>query len=466
MFNPATLLPATTPLRTNSVIGELSLTHVSLPLNAPGKQAAKAFADNPALPGILLTTTEFSPVPQFKGMISRQRFLEQMSRPYSLELFLDRSLQAMYSFIGVPPLVLDSSTPIIDATNEALQRPTAVLYEPIVVHGDANDYYLLDIHQLLVAHSEIHRLTVQLLHEKTQAHLVQTEKMSTLGRMIAGVSHEIKNPVNCINGNVGFLNQYVDDLFALIAVYQQADVVDDSDIQAVTEKIDLDFLLQDLPRLIESMSMASEHLVDIVSSLRNFSRMDHEKKQCVDLHRYIDGTLLILDNRIKLGILVHKDYGNIPPISCYPGQMSQVFINLISNGIDALLEKESALKLHKSDGSQTGHTSEHEQAWHPTIRISTCYHESHDQTNQGSGAVIIRIWDNGDGIPEHLREKIFDPFFTTKSVDHGTGLGLSISHQIVTEKHGGNISVRSSKNEGTLFEIMLPCETDDGESPS
>lgn len=454
MLKQAFSLPIIKQLRTNSTIGELSLSQVVLPIDALGKDAAKIFSNDPTLPGILLTNGEMHKTitPQFQGMMSRQRFLEQMSRPYSLELFLERPLHVMYSFIGTSPLILDHATPIVDATKSALQRQTEHLYEPIVLQAAGDDYHLLDIHQLLIAHSEIHRLTLQLLHEKTQAHLVQSEKMSSLGRMVAGVSHEIKNPVNCVSGNLEFLKRYVDDLFQLVSMYQQSDIPDDPAIQSFEEKIDLEFLSQDLPQLIQSMEMASERLVDIVSSLRNFSRMDHEKKQRVDIHRYIDGTLLILDNRIKLGISVQKEYGEVPHVSCYPGQMSQVFINIISNGIDALLEKESALKLNQPKS----HTIENQ--WQPTIRISTHYDENPDQQKHDSGEVVIRIWDNGDGIPDHVKDKIFDPFFTTKSVDSGTGLGLSITHQIVTEKHGGQISVTSNAEEGTLFEIRLPCD--------
>jgi signal transduction histidine kinase len=443
-------LPDVEKLRTNSTIGELSLTNVSLPLDSLGKEAAKTFTEHPMLSGILLVDSDLVNSAQFKGMISRQRFLEQMSRPYSLELFLDRPLYALYSFIGSSPLVLDHTTPIIDATQEALQRQTEFLYEPIVVRWNVNEYCLLDIHQLLIAHSEIHRLTLQLLHEKTQAHLVQTEKMSSLGRMVAGVSHEIKNPVNCVSGNLEFLKKYVEDLFTLVSAYQNAEASNDPHLRALEKKIDLEFLLQDMPQLIESMTMASERLVDIVSSLRNFSRMDHERKQRVDIHRYIDGTLLILDSRIKLGIAVKKDYGDIPLMSCYPGQMSQVFINIISNSVDALLEKESALKLNQ------GRLPDAAAEWYPTICISTrCQQTIDDPDGQ---EIVIRIWDNGDGIPDEIKDKVFNPFFTTKSVDHGTGLGLSISHEIVTQKHGGRISVESNRKDGTLFEIVLPCE--------
>jgi len=456
-------LPTLQPLRTNSTIGELSLTSTLLPFDALGKDASHIFMQNPMLSGILLMDRE-----QLMGMISRRRFLEQMSRPYSLELFLERPLSALYPFIDTHPLTLPSSTPVVEATQYALQRETDLLHEPLLVQraldedeSQTSKYQVLDMHQLLIAYSEIHRLTTQLLKEKTQAHLVQTEKMASLGRMIAGVSHEIKNPVNCVSGNLEFLEKYVNDLFSLLAAYRETQASSIPKLKNLEKKIDLAFLLQDLPSLIESMSLASERLVDIVSSLRNFSRMDHEKKQQVDLHRYLDGTLMILDSRIKLGISIEKQYGDIPLLECYPGQVSQVFINLISNSIDALLEKEVSRTIDSSGTSAHSNArfasseislSEEWEEWQPLICIST-----HHQLTQTGEEIVVRIWDNGDGISDDIKEQIFDPFFTTKSVDHGTGLGLSISYQIITEKHGGWIRVESSQETGTLFEIGLPC---------
>jgi signal transduction histidine kinase len=180
--------------------------------------------------------------------------------------------------------------------------------------------------------------------------------------------------------------------------------------------------------------------------------MDHEKPKAVDIHRYLDGTLLILDSRIKSDIDIEKHYSELPPVTCYPGQMSQVFINIISNSIDALTEK--AMGLKEVEDTQR---STHSEKWIPKIKITTQHQPCPDQ-------VKIQLQDNGDGIPDEVMARIFEPFFTTKSVDEGTGLGLFISHQIITEKHNGQIHVESSPVTGTMFEITLPCWGD--ESPS
>ncbi|MEB3209736.1 MAG: ATP-binding protein [Leptolyngbyaceae bacterium] len=439
---PTTSEPHPLSLTTHSTIGHLALADQHLDAQALGKDAMQMFSNNPGLPGLLLTDGE-----KMIGMISRQKLLEQMSRPYSLELFLERPMYALYPFVRTQFLTLHHTVKVADAVLQALQRPQELLYEPIVVDCDTDTYKLLDIHQLLIAQADVHRLTTQLLNKKTQDHLAQTEKMSSLGRMIAGVSHEIKNPVNCVSGNLEFLKKYIEDLFVLISTYRNKETIPTEDIEAIEKKVDLEFLLDDLPKLIESMALASERMVEIVSSLRNFSRMDHEKTQAVDIHRYLDGTLLILDSRIKAGIHVEKNYGNLPLVTCYPGQISQVFINIISNSIDALTEKQSARELR---GETESERRTHK--WTPTIQISTDY-----QCSENSKEIRIQLRDNGDGIPDEVRSRIFEPFFTTKSADDGTGLGLFISHQIITEKHHGRIHVESSPETGTLFEITLPC---------
>lgn len=522
--------PTLTNLSVESTVGDLLLHHISLPLTAMGKEVMALFTEDPVLPGIILLEND-----KFVGMISRQRFLTQMSRPYSLELFLERPLHILYPFIRNAPLVLSSDVPIVEAAQRSLQRPTHLLYEPIVVETSDQQRSILDIHQLLIAQAEIHRLTTQMLHEKTQAHLTQSEKMSSLGRMIAGVSHEIKNPVNCISGNFEFLNRYIHDLLSLLKTYREfyqatsaigledlsqhrpnvssdptstevspaasssfqvahsdftfilADDVDgveaieaaqpkqSSDLQSqreaiaqLEENIELDFLLTDLPKLMQSVSLAAERMVEIVSSLRNFSRMDQEQPQLIDIHKYLDGTLLILNNRLKVGIDLIRDYEDVPLIQCYPGQISQVFMNLISNSVDALLDKQKQHKsrpIHFHSSMSVGaapdglapmlnpllESPSHDDFWQPCIRISTHYLQHSDQDY-----LQIKIWDNGDGMPQDVRERVFDAFFTTKSIDQGTGLGLAISHQIVTQKHGGHINVTSSPEEGTEFEILLP----------
>jgi len=275
----------------------------------------------------------------------------------------------------------------------------------------------------------------------TQSQLVQTEKMSSLGQLVAGVAHEINNPVNFIHGNVFHAREYVNDLLALIAGYQHR-YPDDDEMNALADDLDIAFLTDDLLKLIDSLSSGTERIRDIVTSLRTFSRLDEAEFKEVDLHEGIDSTLLMLSSRIKtkvhgLRIAVETDYGELPPVSCYANQINQVVMNLVANAIDAI-----------EDAAAIGHW-ERPDAPPPTVRIRTRL--------QGDD-VEIQIADNAMGIPDEARSQIFDPFFTTKEVGRGTGLGLSICYKIVTDTHGGQLDFDSTRGWGTTFRIVLPLQ--------
>ncbi len=272
---------------------------------------------------------------------------------------------------------------------------------------------------------------------RTQAQLVQTEKMSSLGQMIAGIAHEINNPVNFIHGNLNHARDYIRDLLAAVQLYQKHYPSPDAEIVQHSEDVDLDFLTGDLPKLLDSMQEGTRRIREIVLSLRNFSRLDEAEKKHADIHAGIDSTLLILQHRLKPrldrpGIEVIKQYGQLPLVECYPGPLNQVFMNILANAIDAL---EPYLQFTSSV------------SWPATITITT-------STVQDQ--VWICIADNGMGMTEATRSKLFDPFFTTKPVGQGTGLGLSISYQIVTEQHHGSLSCTSAPGEGTEFVIAIP----------
>ncbi|WP_242032869.1 ATP-binding protein [Oscillatoria sp. FACHB-1406] len=420
-------------LEIDSTLESLLLYESQIDITCQGKEVIHRFQNDLSLPGIILVDRGG----EFQGMISRWRFWEHMSRPYSLDLFYKRSLNSLYSFTQTQILILKGDTSIVEAARKSLERPTELLYEPIVVEGKNGGYLLLDIHQLLMAQSRIHELTSQLLDEKTYAHRIQTEKMASLGRAMAGVAHEIRNPVNSIDGNLEFIDEYSKNLIDLLKLYQAGVTIKSATIADFEEEIELEYLLEDLPKIVETMQVSAERLTHLVTGLRNFARVDDKKRQVINLTSCIEGTLLILHNQIKNAIEVIRDYEELPEIECYPGQLSQVFMNLLANAIDTLMERQEIEK---------------DPQWQPQITISTRTVERPEDDR----AIAIIIADNGMGISPQIQAKIFEEFFTTKPVGKGTGLGLAISHRAIAQKHGGQLKLRSEVGVGTAFEITLP----------
>ena len=285
--------------------------------------------------------------------------------------------------------------------------------------------------------------------QQTQAQLIQTEKMSSLGQMVAGVAHEINNPVTFIHGNLIHLNQYTDDLLKLIEIYRQSCPNIPSEVKEFMAGIELDFIVDDLPRLLTSMRMGTERIRSIVLSLRNFSRLDESEMKQVDIHEGIENTLLILQSRLRAKpdaseIIVSKNYGDLPLVECYAGQLNQVLMNLINNAIDAV-ENMAEPKITIGTEIKCGVAGKNGER----ILLNTAQCRTDEQW------LIIAIKDNGCGMNEDVKKRLFDPFFTTKPVGKGTGLGLAISYQIV-EKHGGILRWESELGKGTEFFIEIP----------
>ena len=455
-------------LRLDSTLQELSLYDFQVEATDFGMKISQMLETNPLLPGVILTNQG-----KFVGMISRRRFLEFLSRPFGRELFLKRPVKALYRFAEIETLIFPSNTLIVDAARKSLQRSKELLYEPIVVQVSPQTYTLVDVRELLVAQSNIHELATKLLRQQTQSQLIQTEKLASLGQMVAGVAHEIRNPVTCITGNLDFLSNYSKDLMDLLSAYEKI-VGENEEIEELKESIEFDFLQEDWAEILKSMKVSAERLTELVTSLHTFSHMDETHLKEANLHECIDSTLLIMKNRLKYGFKVVKSYGDLPLVKCYSGQLSQVFMNIVSNAMDALEELKGTKGfvpaitiqtevINSADGDCVN--SELIQNYvlgGQNAKLLSSASQNGDLgseaagKNQNNAWIAIRIADNGPGIAPEIQRRIFDTFFTTKPAGKGTGLGLAITHQIVTEKHKGKLNLYSTPGTGTEFEILLP----------
>ncbi|WP_231510390.1 sensor histidine kinase [Fischerella sp. PCC 9605] len=443
-----------------STLQDLRLWEVKIDLNYLGSDLEKLFKDEPLLPGIIITHHQ-----HYVGMVSRRRFFEHMSRPFSLELFLNHPIERFLNIFKIEKeSVLYNTTSVIEATQIALQRSPEQLYEPIIVQSSFGRHQLLDFHQLLLSYSQIQVLTLTHLQQarqqtkisepdfyqlqEHQIRLLHNEKIATLKQVICGIANEINHPTNVLAGNLLRASRYIQNLLELISLYQQHYPEPAVEIKTAIDKVEIDNLTINLSKLLDSMKAGTNRIKQFVYSLQNFYTNESEKK-AIDIHESLESALLILQNRLKFNshcknITIIKEYSNLPLVECYPGELNLVFINILSNAIDALEEG-----LEIGDWELGKDSSQYPV---PTIRIRTKLANSH--------RVVIHIANNGIGMTEAVKQRIFDPFFTTKPVGKGTGLGLSISYQIIVEKHGGTLEVNSAIRQGSEFAIAIPIKQD------
>jgi signal transduction histidine kinase len=330
---------------------------------------------------------------------------------------------------------------LADSFNQLIQRVQQLLSEQLEAKQQL-EYYNQTLEENVESRTQELNEKTQRLEEtlkelrRTQTQIVQSEKMSSLGQLVAGIAHEINNPVNFIHGNVGHVKENTKELLELISLYRIEYPNATPAIEDKIEQIDLDFLQEDFPKLLNSMNVGTERIREIVKSLRIFSRLDEAEVKAIDIHEGMDSTLMILQNRLKespdrIQISVMKDYASLPLVQCYAGQLNQVFMNILANSIDALEDLLATAPTHQ-----------------PHIKIWT--------KQLDTNWIEIGIADNGPGMPEAIQQQIFDPFFTTKPVGKGTGMGMSISYQIITEKHQGQLECVSTAGQGTTFLIRIP----------
>jgi signal transduction histidine kinase len=446
-------------LYSGSTLADLPLYHFQAELSCPILTVARIFDKYPLVPGVILVDNG-----QFVGMISRRRLLEQFIRPHGRELFLNESLEALYSYVRVEMLVLPETKRILTAAPLWLRRSPELLGEPIVVRGNLGSfptepsplsYQLLDIHKLNITYWQIRGIETQIRYERAQVQMIQTEKMASLGRLVDGVAHEILDPVGFIWGNLTHLTTYSESLLQLLSAYEELLTEPPEEITELKEEIEFDFLQADFPATVASIKSGAERLTKLASSLQNFCYIDEVNPKPADLHAQIDSLILLLKNRLSGEIEIVKNYDYLPPITCFSGQLNQVFMNILTNAINALIESSVSQKL--SDEFKGG--VQNKPNFKPKIEITTKIFsrlsEEGNAENLGNNRWIsIIIADNGPGMSVRKQQQIYDSFSTEKRALKETS--LAVSYQIVTAKHGGQLKMRSELGVGSEFEILLP----------
>ncbi|MDX2229028.1 MAG: ATP-binding protein [Leptolyngbyaceae cyanobacterium bins.349] len=421
-------------LHLESALQELPLHRFEIELSQPGTNLAQVLEQHPGLPGAVMVDAG-----QFISMISRQRLLEFLIRPHGMEIFLKEPLWVLHSYARCELLILPGETPILTAAQQALRRSPDLLGEPILVQLQQT-YYLLDVHELNIAHWQIRGIETQVRYERTQAQMIQSDKMANLGRLVDGVAHEILDPVSFIWGNLSHIAAYSQELLQLLALYEHCLPHPTPELAQLQADLELDYLREDLPRAIDSVKAGAERLSKLATSLQNFCHIDEVYPKPTNLHEAIDGILLLLKSRLASDIRIVRHYGHLPPVMCYPGQLNQVFMNILSTCLDSLLIQAVSQQLDlERRRSPIG--SSPPPPIQPTITITTQIRSVAAESGAEARWVSIQIADNGPGLSKEAQRQLLESFSVQRRTEKETS--LAVSYQIVTAKHGGKLKVRS-----------------------
>ncbi|MEC4805399.1 MAG: ATP-binding protein [Jaaginema sp. PMC 1079.18] len=425
----------------DSTLLELPLYEFTLDIHQPSSVLADAFTRYPLLPGAVLNRED-----EFIGAVSRRQFLEYFLIPHSLELFVHEPLYVLYSYVRPDILVLPGQMRILAAAQRVFQRASYLIPDPAIVQTTATTYKLLDFGQLNLAAWQIRGIESQVRYEHSQAQMIQSEKMASLGRLVDGLAHEILDPVGFVWGNLSHLESYSTSLIELLESYETLFSETPADIQELQEELEWEYVRDDFPKAVNSIATGAKRLKELALSLQNFCHVDDIYPKPADLHACLDGIILLLKSRLSRKIKIVKNYGSLPPVTCYIGKLSQVFMNISIEAVQTLLESairqewQDRLHSHKAIATPS----------EPTITITTqIKSESEDRR-----FVSIEIADNGPGLSPELQQQLQDSL--TLDLRSTKETSLALSYQIVTAKHGGKLKWRSQPGNGTAFEIILP----------
>ncbi|WP_346293837.1 sensor histidine kinase [Sphaerothrix gracilis] len=446
---------ASSALKIDSVLSDLPLFELQVDAACLGLSLAQCFERYPSLPGAVLMEQD-----QLLGLIARQTFLEYLLRPQGLELFLQQPLRVLQSYARSPALVLPATTPIITAAQKALRRSPELQQHPLVVQCDQT-YRLLSAPDLMVAYWQIRGIETQVRYERAQAQRLQNEKMAALGRLVDGVAHELSDPIGFIWGNLAHLEEYGQQLLELVAAYEASCPQPSAAVDQLKADIDLDYLQSDLPKTLMSIRSGASRIKQLAASLQNFCHIDEVYPKPASLHDLLDSVLLLLTSQLQTPIQVVRQYGRLPPVSCFAGQLSQVFMNLLSKTVDTLLEQTIrctlAAEFNRAESTQAEYV--------PTLTLKTEIKTFPDQPSPREGDrrwIVLQISDNGPGLAPEIEQKVQQRFAEEQRLMKETSLAMS--YHIVTSKHGGKFYVRSRTfaqakppaDTGSQFEIWLP----------